>query len=159
MEVDSTDGYLWDHLGDAYAVEKGDLDRAIKAYDMGMEIQPENRHVSQIADISHPHVFCDGCRASPIRGYRRRCIECGDYDLCQNCVDNRPNLIQIIPFYRFLERDGYLNDLIRCLAILELMTPIDSTGPRMFFGITLNNIRRFRSVLYKSSTRQYPLFP
>eukprot|EP00163_Fabomonas_tropica_P032210 TRINITY_DN798_c1_g1_i1.p1 TRINITY_DN798_c1_g1~~TRINITY_DN798_c1_g1_i1.p1 ORF type:complete len:1554 (-),score=446.16 TRINITY_DN798_c1_g1_i1:323-4984(-) len=45
---------------------------------------------SKIADPSiradsHVSAQCDGCDATPIVGVRYRCIECGDFDLCDTC--------------------------------------------------------------------------
>ncbi|TMW54441.1 hypothetical protein DOY81_000433 [Sarcophaga bullata] len=33
----------------------------------------------------HDNVECDGCLMAPIIGFRYKCIQCANYDLCQNC--------------------------------------------------------------------------
>ena len=35
----------------------------------------------------HPAITCDGCGASPIVGYRYRCKQCPNHDVCENCYD------------------------------------------------------------------------
>ncbi|CAL8068176.1 unnamed protein product [Orchesella dallaii] len=35
---------------------------------------------------SHPSVGCDGCLQEPIIGKRHKCLQCEDYDLCENCM-------------------------------------------------------------------------
>lgn len=37
---------------------------------------------------SHGGVTCDECRMYPIQGVRWKCVECYDYDLCDNCYNN-----------------------------------------------------------------------
>ncbi|TMW54462.1 hypothetical protein DOY81_000454 [Sarcophaga bullata] len=36
--------------------------------------------------IEHDQIECDGCYISPIVGHRYTCIQCINYDLCQNCA-------------------------------------------------------------------------
>jgi hypothetical protein len=33
----------------------------------------------------HHSITCDGCCASPIRGYRYKCRKCENHDLCEEC--------------------------------------------------------------------------
>ena len=35
--------------------------------------------------MTHPHHTCDGCQVHPIVGARYKCLECPDYDLCEDC--------------------------------------------------------------------------
>lgn len=44
----------------------------------------QRRGESSAGDDEHTGVTCDGCRVG-IRGFRYKCIECHDYDLCAAC--------------------------------------------------------------------------
>ncbi|XP_037822611.1 protein ref(2)P-like [Lucilia sericata] len=33
----------------------------------------------------HEHIACDACDMAPIKGFRYKCIQCRNYDLCENC--------------------------------------------------------------------------
>ena len=35
----------------------------------------------------HHNYTCNGCEMNPIEGDRFNCLECPDYDLCENCID------------------------------------------------------------------------
>lgn len=43
---------------------------------------------------THHGVWCDGCNASPIVGKRFKCVDCADYDYCQNCIINKTHFLE-----------------------------------------------------------------
>jgi len=51
-------------------------------------------------DIEHYLAGCDGCRVSPIRGYRYKCMICEDYDLCP---EYQTSMLHQYPQHWFLE--------------------------------------------------------
>lgn len=49
-------------------------------------IQPIILSSTVIKDDSvHNNVRCDGCKVYPVVGLRLRCLECKDFDYCENC--------------------------------------------------------------------------
>ena len=36
----------------------------------------------------HQGIYCDGCGMNPIRGPRFKCLDCPDYDICEDCYNN-----------------------------------------------------------------------
>lgn len=35
----------------------------------------------------HGGITCDGCGVSPVVGYRYKCKDCANHDICENCYD------------------------------------------------------------------------
>lgn len=48
------------------------------------EPTPSTASASASQRVLHPNVICDGCDKE-IFGYRYKCLECADYDLCMEC--------------------------------------------------------------------------
>ena len=38
-------------------------------------------------DDVHEGIKCDGCEMNPIRGLRFKCLDCPDFDLCEECYN------------------------------------------------------------------------
>mmetsp|Transcript_76053 Transcript_76053/g.150701 ORF Transcript_76053/g.150701 Transcript_76053/m.150701 type:complete len:172 (-) Transcript_76053:219-734(-) len=36
----------------------------------------------------HPGITCDGCGVAPMVGYRYKCKDCANHDICENCYDD-----------------------------------------------------------------------
>ena len=62
----------------------------------------------------HYGIICKNCSISPIIGYRYKCIECPDYNLCQNCEEqNSINEFHSHEFikFRYLEIKNKINSI------------------------------------------------
>jgi len=57
---------------------------AKKKKNSNQDLESEIKEGSKDLTI-HPHVTCDGCGESPIKGIRFRCAVCHDFDYCSKC--------------------------------------------------------------------------
>jgi ankyrin repeat protein len=85
--MQSTDHILRQFLGNAY-FDAGLCFHAVRAFEEAFDLSPAIGEVTQVCDMVHVNT-CDGCKAS-IRGYRYRCVDCSDFDLCTTCYDTVP---------------------------------------------------------------------
>ena len=53
-----------------------------------MRNQLENKNESNKNKIIHHGIKCNRCFQCPINGYRYKCCECYDYNLCEKCKEN-----------------------------------------------------------------------
>ena len=62
------------------------------------EKQPEEQTEKVSGVQTHQFVTCDGCQMHPIVGNRFKCLDCADYDLCQECAmkDEHPHNMLLI---------------------------------------------------------------
>ena len=54
--------------------------------------------ISQSKTIHH-NISCNNCKTVPIVGYRYKCLECSDYNLCEQCektIEHEHNLIKFV---------------------------------------------------------------
>ena len=47
--------------------------------------QEEQKEQKEKKEPIHFNILCDGCKMNPIRGNRYKCIDCPDFDFCENC--------------------------------------------------------------------------
>ncbi|CAL7936745.1 unnamed protein product [Xylocopa violacea] len=57
----------------------------IKVFYVKVLSQEQERQKPTKEDVVHIRITCDGCNAHNITGFRYKCIECEDYDLCSKC--------------------------------------------------------------------------
>lgn len=83
-------------------VKSSDNENGTTRYFCSFFLEQEN-----IETEVHRTVSCDHCHEKPITGFRYKCVECLDYDLCSNChskdVHNHHVFIRM-PFFREVER-------------------------------------------------------
>ena len=68
---------------------QGATARSVKAENSRQIVAVNQAKMALAADSCklavHNNVTCDGCNMTPIIGFRYKCMQCPDYDLCQNC--------------------------------------------------------------------------
>lgn len=77
---------------------QGDEEKAITIYERAVKVS--NPNATTIQELEHEVVVCDGCSADPLKGYRYKCCNCEDYDLCGICFEQR---LDIHPIHTFLQ--------------------------------------------------------
>ncbi|GAB6029226.1 Sequestosome-1 [Chamberlinius hualienensis] len=65
---------------------KSDNNHPLRLFIKGVHYEREEKNPSldETDDIVHEGVTCDGCQNN-IRGFRYKCLECVDFDLCAQC--------------------------------------------------------------------------
>ena len=53
-----------------------------------MRNQLENKNVSYKNNTIHHGIKCNQCFQEPIIGYRYKCCECPNFNLCEKCEEN-----------------------------------------------------------------------
>lgn len=73
-----------------------------------------NNSQNQQATATHVNVVCDGCGASSISGFRYKCMECYDFDLCSHCehagIHTNHLMVRIPKPMKFSKHFKYLLD-------------------------------------------------
>lgn len=75
---------------------------------------------------AHIHVECDGCDKAIVSGIRYKCLECPDYDLCEQCIMNR---FFIHEGHRFVKVRGTDDILEGSASLKKVHTGIQCDGP------------------------------
>lgn len=75
---------------------------------------------------AHIHVECDGCDKAIVSGIRYKCLECPDYDLCEQCIMNR---FFIHEGHRFVKVRGTDDILEGSDSLKKVHSGIQCDGP------------------------------
>ena len=78
-------------LGEVFHAQRK-FDEAADMYEKALK--STNLDVTPTESMVHD-VICDGCKMEPLLGYRYKCRECINYDLCSQCV-NRSSELHIV---------------------------------------------------------------
>ena len=80
----------YQELGRVYIAEH-DYASAVSSYEIAVGMYLENGGLTGVETIDHRRTMCDGCdERIAIMGYRHKCVECWDYDLCHKCFQSSP---------------------------------------------------------------------
>eukprot|EP00039_Didymoeca_costata_P028085 m.19933 g.19933 ORF g.19933 m.19933 type:complete len:172 (+) comp6718_c0_seq1:122-637(+) len=75
----------------AKEAKRREVEKKVKEAMQLREIQAQakaNEESLNPADYgSHPGIACDGCNTQPILGYRWKCMNCKNHDLCDACYE------------------------------------------------------------------------
>jgi hypothetical protein len=68
---------------------------------MNSNINNNSNNFSKISQCRtiHNNISCNNCKTIPIVGYRYKCLECSNYNLCQQCektIEHEHNLIKFV---------------------------------------------------------------
>eukprot|EP01080_Neovahlkampfia_damariscottae_P008860 gene8860-809_t len=72
-----------------FATKEGDLvlelnSKQIDDFLKGNNVTLDSENLPQ-EEVVHYHIICDQCNKRDIKGIRYQCLDCEDYDLCQDC--------------------------------------------------------------------------
>lgn len=103
---------------------KNDNEHDFQSFETETKPKPQANHGKQV----HRYIYCDHCNVN-IAGIRYKCVQCPDFDLCQDCEALVPNVHTDDHF--FLKITEPLNK--KCFFLPE--TLIDLQAPVCSFGI------------------------
>ena len=69
---------------DELAAKRAEIEAKVAALKIKQEKEEEQR-TNFFGE--HGGITCDGCGVAPIVGYRYRCRECANHDVCESCYD------------------------------------------------------------------------
>lgn len=68
----------------AKAAKRKEIEEKLAALKLAKEKEEKQR---TIYFGTHDGITCDGCGVSPVVGYRYKCKDCPNHDICENCYD------------------------------------------------------------------------
>ena len=96
----------------------------------------QNDELKEKYDYHHQGIVCDGCDMNPIRGPRFKCLDCPDYDICENCYNketHKEHKMKRITMEGKSKRYSFQHNFLNPLKIITLK--------RIYFALCISYFR------------------
>lgn len=113
---------------------------------------PTERRIVRLK-LKHPSVRCDSCNQNPLRGFRIKCSNCSNYDLCTKCYTDQIHYLDH-PLLRVTDSTGTGDLLIPRLKGGGIFYKTTMVGTKAWKGILLRVLLDFQGyIIYNFESR------